>query len=81
MASLINRSCHCVALSNKRKSNVSVIISRLDRLDGAHTYCSQEKQTMELQTLDVERNSGYNKAMQIEYDFKKVNIRSSGDKP
>ena len=36
---------------------------------------------MELQTLDVERNSGYNKAMSIEYDFKKVNIRSSGDNP
>ena len=37
-ASLINKSCYCVALSNKRKSNVSVIISRLDRLDGAHIY-------------------------------------------
>ena len=36
---------------------------------------------MELQTLDVERNSGYNKAMQIEYDFKNVNIRCSDDDP
>ena len=36
---------------------------------------------VERNSVDVVRNSGYIKAMPIEDDFKKVNIRSSGDKP